>query len=56
MALELIQEDHFQIIKNILLDSSIEDSCLIKRGLKRAAEVLNISIEPGAVIPVLTVK
>lgn len=42
MALTLVEDDDFLPIRKILEDTTIDDNCLIKRGLKRAAESLGI--------------
>ena len=42
MALKIAEEDNFKTIKNILNDTTISENNIIKKGLKRAAEDLNI--------------
>lgn len=44
MALEILEKDDFKDIKNILLDESIDENCLVKQGFKKAAEALCIDL------------
>jgi hypothetical protein len=45
MALKIAEEDNFSRIRKILTDNSIDDSNIIKKGLRRAFEDLNLNEE-----------
>ena len=45
MALEILEKDNFKLVKTILNDDTIEDSSLMKRGLKKAVEDLAIDLQ-----------
>ena len=52
MALKIVEDDHFKTIKKILKDSTIDENNIIKRGLKKAAEDLNILLEPDSLLKI----
>jgi predicted nucleotide-binding protein (sugar kinase/HSP70/actin superfamily) len=48
MALRIAEDEHFKTIKKILKDTTIDENNVIKKGLKKAAEVLKLFLEPDS--------
>ena len=46
MALRIAEEDNFNRMKKIITDTTIDDSNIIKKGLKIAYQDLNLPQEP----------
>ena len=48
MALKIAEEDNFNSIRKMITDTNIDDNNIIKKGLKRACEDLNLFEEPDS--------
>lgn len=48
MAIKIAEEDNFNRIRKIITDTSIDENNIIKKGLKRAYEDLNLNDEPDS--------
>jgi hypothetical protein len=45
MALKIVEENNFKTLKNILNNKETDENNVLKKGLRRAAEDLNIILE-----------
>ena len=48
MALKIAEEDNFRRMRKIMTDTTIDENNLIKKGVRRAFEDLNLYEEPDS--------